>query len=661
MASPGKLLACLAFLSASVVSAQRWESHGPYGGTFEAIAFDPSAPGSVYGGNRAGIFESDDHGATWSARSCDLGDTIVFSLAVEPRFVDPTPPPTVFAATAGGLYRSGDAGGTWNRLSAGLPDGGFFSVAVDLDATRVFAGGSAIFRSLDGGDHWQPASTVICSGTEADRVQGILALDGAVLAATSCGVYRSDDGGDHWILVEAGGASNQAVSLAGAPESSTVIAGFFADSVRRSSDGGIGWAVVDDGLPSPPDLQTLVATDPRHPEVVYAGGWASGVFRSPDGGATWTAASTGLGNLRILAISVDPFSSSILAATGDRLYRSDDGAATWSFSDAGLRGTSIGSVALAGSHVYAGAFERGDALFPVLFDSADEGGHWGAGGSPLPFADPLASVFAVESAPSIVYATSAELARLARSEDGGATWLSLDSELPPSLVACGGGQGCAVGLVVASDGTLYAGGSGEIFRSVDRGDSWSPLDLPAPAGLLAVDPQRPLHLYAASADAGGSHLLLSEDGGVTWRLLGTTPDAIFSLAFDPLDADVLYGIDVVDRGIVRSVDGGMSWAKVGFAGPPGFLPAQVVAGRGALYVPTDEGVYRSTDRGTTWAPFGDCLASPRVLDAAVDELHGFLYAATNGGVFRIETRSDERGRVAAPPAAVALPVRRGPV
>jgi photosystem II stability/assembly factor-like uncharacterized protein len=216
-----------------------------------------------------------------------------------------------------------------------------------------------------------------------------------------------------------------------------------------------------------------------------------------------------------------------------------------------------------------------------------------------------------------------------------------------------------VNLAVASDGTLYAGSSdGQIFVSADRGDSWRALHPPVPAGLAAVDPRDPSRVYAESADADGSHLLLSEDGGTTWRTLGTTSYPIFSLVFDPAFRNVLYGINLFGRAVVRSVDGGASWETAGFAGPEGFLTLKVVAGADALYVPTDAGVYRSEDRGTTWAPFGDCLASPKVFYVAVDDRSGVLYAATNGGVFQIPVPAAGRGRVNPVPGVSAGSIRR---
>ena len=80
---------------------------------------------------------------------------------------------------------------------------------------------------------------------------------------------------------------------------------------------------------------------------------------------------------------------------------------------------------------------------------------------------------------------------------------------------------------------------------------------------IAVDPQRPDRVYAAS----GFGVFRSSDGGVTWARTARapTPAGAHSLAVDPLHADALYA-GTVREGVFSSRDGGASWTGIGPAG-----------------------------------------------------------------------------------------------
>jgi photosystem II stability/assembly factor-like uncharacterized protein len=127
-----------------------------------------------------GILRSEDRGRTWETIGPDQLDPDVHSLT----FVG-AGSPTVFAATGGGgrsefpfpaglaAYRSNDRGRTWQPLTADLERSYAVPICVDpLDRDVVYlatAGGSpfawlkrpefadaALYRSEDGGQHWQP-------------------------------------------------------------------------------------------------------------------------------------------------------------------------------------------------------------------------------------------------------------------------------------------------------------------------------------------------------------------------------------------------------------------------------------------------------------------------------------------------------------------------
>src|SRR5258708_4338417 len=211
-----------------------WSPIGPPdGATVQALAFAPSNSSIVYAGLAGGgVQRSDDGGATWRPASFGISNPVVNALAV-----DPTNPDAVYAGTQIGL-----------------------------------------FRSIDGGKHWQTSSPV-----NALKVHTI-AVDPAhprvVYVGTAMGIYRSANGGAAWKLLTVG-----------------LIPPFQFD-----------FAVV------------ALAIDPADPKQIYAAhiGVRDGLHKTVDGGRVWVA----LRRVRVAALAVDPVhDSTVAAARDDRAWR----------------------------------------------------------------------------------------------------------------------------------------------------------------------------------------------------------------------------------------------------------------------------------------------------------------------------------------------------
>src|SRR5215510_12415420 len=160
-------------------------------------------------------------------------------------------------------------------------------------------------------------------------------------------------------------------------------------------------------------------------------------------------------------------------------------------------------------------------------------------------------------------------------------------------------------------GTVGAG----VWHSPDGGGKWrrSKMDLPFHAEpgeiqirALAVDPQNPQRIFAGS-EVG---LYRSEDRGATWSLVESPTDGlqIWSVAVHPNNPDVIFA-GTKPPVVFRSQDGGQHWDKLSIpvaerclAGAPKVTnivfdprnPRTVWVG-----VEID-GVYRSQDGGDTW-------------------------------------------------------------
>ena len=141
------------------------------------------SPGHLYAGvERAGLFTTDDFGATWNGvdglnnheHSPDWqpggGGLMVHTILVDPR----EPNRIYVAISAAGTYRSDDGGMTWTAknknvradwapLASGLPDTAYLTVlreAMALDSADrcgVYVGTETgqLFFSPNGGDRWE--------------------------------------------------------------------------------------------------------------------------------------------------------------------------------------------------------------------------------------------------------------------------------------------------------------------------------------------------------------------------------------------------------------------------------------------------------------------------------------------------------------------------
>src|ERR1700740_2422623 len=163
-------------------------------------------------------------------------------------------------------------------------------------------------------------------------------------------------------------------------------------------------------------------------------------------------------------------------------------------------------------------------------------------------------------------------------------------QFPPSLYAdlqwrCigqfRGGRTVAATGVPGNPNLFYIGvNNGGVWKTTDAGRTWFPIFDSQPTGsigALAVAPSNPDIIYVGSGEglrrpdlSTGDGIYKSTDGGRSWQHLGLRDGQQISVILvDPHDPNRLFVAVVghpygpnVERGVFRSLDGGLTWKKV---------------------------------------------------------------------------------------------------
>ncbi len=273
-----------------------------------------------------------------------------------------------FGAVDGGVWETHDAGRTWQPIFDDQPVGSIGAIALapsnpkviyvgtgEPDMRSDIAQGDGMFRSDDGGHTWRQVGLADSQQIARIRVHPqnpdlvyVAALGHPYGPNAERGVFRSQDGGRHWQKVLGPDANTGAVDIVFEPGKPDVLYAALwqtrrtpwsvyppsngpGSGVYKSTDGGAHWTRLTDGLPARHGRIGL-AIPPTAPQRVYAIVDAEsdgGLYRSDDGGAHWTRMT---GDTRIWQrgwyfgeIAVDPANADRLWALNTIVLRSDDG------------------------------------------------------------------------------------------------------------------------------------------------------------------------------------------------------------------------------------------------------------------------------------------------------------------------------------------------
>lgn len=570
------------------------------------IAIDPSDKNTLYCGtgetnggggsvtyDGRGVYKSTDAGENW----LPLGLEATGSIGrIE---VDPKNPNRVFVAAMGhlfgnnperGVYRSTDGGLHWDKKlfvndSVGVidlaihPENPDTLFAVSWERIRrpnklVYGGpGSAIWRSVDGGDNWTRLSGGLPQGANTGRIGiAIAASEPNVLYATVAnksgffsGVYKSTDHGDTWLLQGQGNSDPGYFSY-----------GWWFGQIRvdpgdanhlynlgvnwvESFDGGDTW--FDGGMQLHADHHAIFM-HPADPNLLLEGN-DGGIYISQDAGATWQH--------RPLPIT-QFYTSEINFQHPDQFSGGAQDNGTWK----GAAGQPD-----QWEHIFGG-----DGFVTLInplneniwYAESQYGGMAGSNGVTAPVSGRYnwntPYIFDPHN-PDILY-FGAE--RLFKSINGGLNWTAISPDLSSGNTGSGGIVYGTITSIAASaiDGqVLFAGtDEGQVWTSSTGGGNWTKVsdDLPkrwVTRVITDLWDSQTAYVCLSGYRHGEAiaHLYKTTDLGQTWtNVAGDLPDVpINDLILDPLDPALWY--IATDAGVFSTADGGAHWTPANLGLP----------------------------------------------------------------------------------------------
>jgi photosystem II stability/assembly factor-like uncharacterized protein len=316
----------------------------------------------------------------------------------------------VLASATNHLYRSTNGGASWAPVSGGLPLMNF--TGVRIVGSTIYAGtiANGLYKSTDEGVTWNQ----IINGLKARDMSNFI-INGSTLYANGNSVFKTSDDGNSWNNLRGNlKDSSSQPTLVYASGSTLFVSDYPAPGLERSTDSGVTWNQVGDGLSIYGGLQSMVSSG-----TSLLTAYNGRIYKSTNNGDSWSRTDSALG----LFVNFNYVTSigNTVYAHGMNVYRTTDEGVSWIRSDSGMAAYfQVDAIGFSGSYLFAGGI-----FGSTLYRSSNNGDTWQQR-SPLPSNGAVTQFLGYGND---IFACSPNNG-IFRSTNNGNNWIKISSDLP---------------------------------------------------------------------------------------------------------------------------------------------------------------------------------------------------------------------------------------
>jgi photosystem II stability/assembly factor-like uncharacterized protein len=249
----------------------------------------------------------------------------------------------------------------------------------------------------------------------------------------------------------------------------TVYMGTVGNGVYRSTDGGLTWTQINNGITS---MQIWAINQVG--TAIFASSTGGTVFKSTNGGDSWVLSNTGVSSTAIVKKFVS-FNGKIFAATTNTgiLISNDDGS-SWAQHNSGIVGLVAGEIVVIENELYAAVNNKR----VYKYDSTNQ--NWiSKGNTGLPNQSIGCMTYIKDSSQNITFFVgNGNSNEVAKSTNGGDNWSVVKNGLP----------NVGVYSILGIGTEVYLGNDYGVYKTTDYGANWidiSGFTLTSPAKFLS--------------------------------------------------------------------------------------------------------------------------------------------------------------------------------